>query len=89
MSTEFVKCDGKSYHRTEILGATNRWIARRKRLVVLGIEQGVISKEQAIEAHNLSLTELESWSRQNREGKFAPPPVKARRKRGSRVAKAA
>jgi len=40
---------------------TKRWVISRKALVVTGIEQGVLTEEEACEHYGLTFEELESW----------------------------
>jgi len=42
---------------------TQRWVMRRKAIVVAGVRAGLISLEQACERYNLSAEEFQSWQR--------------------------
>lgn len=43
--------------------STTRWVKSRKLRIINAIEEGRITKEQAMEAYNLSAEELSSWYR--------------------------
>jgi len=43
--------------------STTRWVASRKAQVVIAVENGQISLDEAIERYNLSLEEFQSWQR--------------------------
>ena len=43
--------------------STTRWVASRKAQVVIAVESGQISLDEAIERYNLSLEEFQSWQR--------------------------
>ncbi|MEM9798264.1 MAG: DUF1153 domain-containing protein [Pseudomonadota bacterium] len=40
---------------------TTRWVARRKAAVVMGVQSGLISLDEAIERYGLSEEEYDSW----------------------------
>ncbi len=40
---------------------TTRWVARRKEAVVRGVRSGLIGRDEAIMAYDLSEEELEGW----------------------------
>ena len=42
---------------------TKRWVPRRKAMVVLAVEGGLISAAEACKRYGLSLEELEGWKR--------------------------
>ena len=42
-------------------GATQRWVASKKELVVLAIHYGLIDRKDAIQRYNLSDEELTNW----------------------------
>jgi hypothetical protein len=46
---------------------TSRWTMRRKAEVVLAVDGGLLSPEEACARYNLSLEELLSWRRANRD----------------------
>ncbi len=43
--------------------STTRWVASRKAQVVIAVESGRISLDEAMERYNLSLEEFQSWQR--------------------------
>ncbi len=43
--------------------STTRWVASRKAQVVIAVENGLISLDEAMERYNLSLEEFQSWQR--------------------------
>ena len=42
---------------------TERWVPRRKLSVVLGIESGMLTRQEACERYGLSREELDDWER--------------------------
>lgn len=42
---------------------TQRWVMRRKAIVVAGVRAGLLTLEQACERYNLSAEEFQSWQR--------------------------
>jgi len=54
--------DGKTMTRADLPDrATRRWVASRKACVVVAVEHGLLTDEEACEMYELSLEELESW----------------------------
>ena len=43
--------------------STRRWVARQKATVVMAVQQGLISFEEACERYSLSVDEYLSWQR--------------------------
>lgn len=41
--------------------STRRWVASRKAAVVIAVEAGLVTQEEAIETWGLSAEELETW----------------------------
>ncbi|PWJ20411.1 DUF1153 domain-containing protein [Jannaschia seohaensis] len=55
--------DGTQMSRADLPPAgTTRWVARRKALVVMGIESGLITLEEAMERYELSEEEYAEWA---------------------------
>lgn len=42
---------------------TQRWVMRRKAIVVAGVRAGLLTLEEACERYNLSAEEFQSWQR--------------------------
>lgn len=54
--------DGSQMSRADLPPpGTTRWVARRKAAVVMGVETGLISLEEAITRYDLSEEEYGSW----------------------------
>ena len=55
--------DGSQMTRADLPPAgTSRWVARRKAAVVMGVESGLISLDEAIDRYDLSEEEYASWA---------------------------
>ncbi|UWQ16630.1 DUF1153 domain-containing protein [Jannaschia sp. M317] len=55
--------DGSQMTRADLPPqGTTRWVARRKALVVMGVESGLITLDEAIERYELSQEEYDSWA---------------------------
>ncbi|TFL18214.1 CtrA inhibitor SciP [Jannaschia formosa] len=55
--------DGTQMSRADLPPAgTTRWVARRKALVVMGIESGLMTLEEAMERYELSEEEYAAWA---------------------------
>ncbi|GIT92145.1 hypothetical protein JANAI62_26030 [Jannaschia pagri] len=55
--------DGRQLTRADLPPrGTTRWVARRKAMVVMGVESGLITLEEAIEWYELSEEEYAGWA---------------------------
>ncbi|MEM9317536.1 MAG: DUF1153 domain-containing protein [Pseudomonadota bacterium] len=55
--------DGRVMTRADLPSAsTRRWVASRKAAVVIAVESGLVSQEEALEIWGLSTEELEGWT---------------------------
>jgi hypothetical protein len=55
--------DGTALTRADLPPpGTMRWVARRKALVVMGVESGLITLKEAIERYDLSEEEYAEWA---------------------------
>jgi hypothetical protein len=56
--------DGRPITRKDLPPAdTERWVIRRKALVVCGVRGGLLSLEEACDYYHLSAEEFDSWAR--------------------------
>ena len=54
--------DGSTLTRSDLPEkGTRRWVARRKALVVMAVNAGLVTEEGACDMYNLSMEELHSW----------------------------
>lgn len=54
--------DGTKLTRSDLPArTTKRWVARRKALVVMAVNSGLLTEEEALEMYGLSGEELHSW----------------------------
>lgn len=54
--------DGSTLTRSDLPEkGTRRWVARRKALVVMAVNAGLVTEEEACDMYNLSMEELHSW----------------------------
>lgn len=56
--------DGRVMTRADLPSpSTRRWVASRKAAVVIAVEAGLVSQEEALEIWGLSAEELDAWKR--------------------------
>ncbi len=54
--------DGSRLTRSDLPARnTRRWVARRKALVVMAVNSGLVTEDEALEMYGLSSEELHSW----------------------------
>ena len=55
--------DGSQLTRADLPPpGTTRWVARRKAMVVMGVESGLLTLDEAIERYSLSEEEYAGWA---------------------------
>ncbi len=56
--------DGRVMTRADLPSSTTRrWVASRKAAVVIAVEAGLVSQDEAMEIWGLSAEELDAWKR--------------------------
>lgn len=56
--------DGRVMTRADLPApSTRRWVASRKAAVVIAVQSGLVTEEEALEIWSLSSEELDSWKR--------------------------
>ena len=56
--------DGRVMTRADLPSPkTRRWVASRKAAVVIAVEAGLVTQEEALEIWGLSAEELDTWKR--------------------------
>lgn len=53
--------DGRILTVADLPPASTRWVASRKEIVVLAVQHGLITRDEAIRRYVLSEEELDSW----------------------------
>lgn len=54
--------DGSILTLADLPSGAERWVARRKAIVVQAILHGLLTREEALERYGLSAEELDGWS---------------------------
>ena len=71
--------DGSILSRADLPQTGERWVARRKALVVKAVEYGLLTRDEAVERYALTDEELAAWIDAARQG-IAGLKVKAIRR---------
>lgn len=53
--------DGSILSRADLPRTTDRWVARRKAVVVQAVEHGLLSRDEASDRYALTEEELDCW----------------------------